>query len=78
VWNQPYLETCCRAALHRLRLAGGTGRPTDVPDIACLKRLSMMGLCTCRPDGLFEVTPDGIARHDREIRGFAAGPAIQR
>jgi hypothetical protein len=72
VWDQPYLETCCRAALHRLRLAKTLGRPTDVPDIACLKRLAKMGLCMQRSDGFYEINESGIERHDREVGGIGA------
>lgn len=62
-WQQPYLETCCRSALHRLLLAGEAGRPPDPKDAPCLRRLSGMGLAMRRPDGRFALTPDGQARH---------------
>jgi hypothetical protein len=71
VWNQPYLETCCRAALHRLSLADAAGRPGNVPDGACLRRLAGMGLCAQRPDGRFTITPAGRMRHETEIAGKA-------
>ncbi|HYZ22914.1 MAG TPA: hypothetical protein VE690_12230 [Rhodopila sp.] len=67
MWNQPYLETCCRAALHRLYLADAAGRPDHVPDGACLRRLAEMGLCARRPDGRFTITPAGRMRHGTEI-----------
>jgi hypothetical protein len=71
MWNEPYLETCCRATLHRLVLAGPLGRPggtTDgVKDGPCLLRLSTMGLARRRDDARFEITPSGRTRHAREI-----------
>jgi len=75
VWNQPYLETCCRAALHRLYLAGPAGRPANVPDGACLRRLAVMGLCLHGSDGRFTLNPAGRARHGSEILGAKAAPA---
>lgn len=67
MWNEPYLETCCRSALHRLRLAGGIGRPDGLKDGPCLHRLAGMGFAARRGDGRFVTTPDGLARHAREI-----------
>lgn len=68
VWNEPYLESCCRAALHRLWLAGAEGRPDDVPDAACLRRLAAMGLCQPSPGrNRFLPTAAGDARHASEI-----------
>jgi len=67
VWNQPYLETCCRAALHRLHLAADDGRPGDRMDATCLVRLSGMGLSVERGDGRFTLTPDGVRRHASEV-----------
>ena len=65
-WNEPYLETCCRAALHRLVLSGALGRPDGLKDGPCLERLEGMGLA--RRDGSrFGVTPEGAARHRSEI-----------
>ncbi|MCX8667786.1 hypothetical protein J3T99_09200 [Acetobacteraceae bacterium B3987] len=79
-WDELYLETCCRSALHRLVLSGETGRPVGPPpegrmpdfraplkDRSCLMRLMGMGLARRREDGRFEVTPAGVQRHDREI-----------
>jgi len=66
-WNEPYLETCCRAALHRLSLVGAVGRPDGLKDGPCLARLQGMGLARLRPDGRYAETPDGVARHAREI-----------
>ena len=67
MWNQPYLETCCRSALHRLKLAGPLGRPPSEKDGGCLARLAGMALATERPDGRYEITPAGLARHAAEI-----------
>ena len=66
VWNQPYLETCCRAALHRLFLAGSAGRPTDRMDFPCLDRLASMGLCA-RDEARFVLTREGTSRHAAEV-----------
>ncbi len=67
MWNEPYLETCCRAALHRLVLSGPAGRPGGLKDGPCLERLSGMGLAQTRPDGRYEPTLPGRARHASEI-----------
>lgn len=67
MWNEPYLETCCRAALHRLTLCGPAGRPPELKDGPCLRRLDGMGLAAVRPDGRFELTAAGQARHASEI-----------
>ena len=67
MWDQPYLETCCRAALHRLHLAGLAGRPADLLDGGCLVRLAGMDLCHQRADGRFAITPDGRQRHAKEV-----------
>jgi hypothetical protein len=67
VWNQPYLETCCRAALHRLTLCGATGRPPETKDGPCLHRLAGMGLACERADGRTEITEAGTTRHAREV-----------
>ena len=76
VWNQPYLETCCRAALHRLYLAADDGRPGDRMDAPCLVRLSGMGLSEQRGDGRFVLTPDGALRHATEVLKHA--PAVTK
>ena len=68
-WNEPYLETCCRSALHRLLLAGETGRPSGMKDMRCLERLAEMGFATARPDGRFAITRSGVERHEVEIAG---------
>lgn len=67
MWNEPYLETCCRSALHRLTLVGAVGRPEGLQDGPCLLRLQGMGLARQRADGRFEITPEGRIRHGREI-----------
>lgn len=66
VWNEPYLETCCRAALHRLVLAGPAGRPRDLADETCLGRLAARGLAAPGGQG-WAVTAQGRARHRSEI-----------
>ena len=74
MWNDPYLETCCRSALHRLRLCGASGRPdarqAELKDARCLDRLQHLGFAAHGGER-FEITPAGIARHDREIRKVA-------
>ena len=76
VWDEPYLETCCRAALHRVVLAGAHGRPDGLADGlkdgGCLHRLAGMGLVALRPDGRFGTTAAGAARHHTEVLGRAA------
>jgi hypothetical protein len=67
MWDEPYLETCCRSALHRLTLVGAPGRPEGLADQPCLERLGAMGFACQRPDRRFEVTPAGRARHAAEI-----------
>jgi hypothetical protein len=67
VWDQPYLETCCRSALHRLHLSGLVGRPPDLLDGSCLIRLASMGLCDQGANGRFIINPDGVRRHQTEI-----------
>ncbi len=67
MWREPYLETCCRSALHRLILAGSAGRPAGLSDGACLERLAGLGFVRLRPDARFEPTEAGVARHGSEI-----------
>jgi len=67
MWKEPYLETCCRSALHRLTLVGPPGRPSGLKDGPCLERLRSMGLARERTDGRFEITPTGAARHGSEV-----------
>ena len=75
MWHQPYLETCCRSALHRLVLCGEHGRPGGFKDEPCLARLASMGLVRRRGDGRYEITADGSRRHAREILKQRSGPA---
>ncbi len=72
MWNQPYLETCCRSALHRLFLAGAAGRPpalqtdgapTSLKDAPCLDRLARMDLVCSSPDGRFYLSDSGRDLH---------------
>ncbi len=72
MWNQPYLETCCRSALHRVQLAGEQGRPGGLKDGPCLIRLATMGLVCERVDGRYEITTAGLTRHAQEIEKSAA------
>lgn len=76
MWNEPYLETCCRSALHRLMLCHDPqgqnqgqplGRPSGLKDGPCLERLQRMALARLRPDGCFEITSAGQTRHASEI-----------
>lgn len=63
MWDEPYLETCCRSALHRVALSGAAGRPAGLKDGPCLARLAGMGLVCTRADGRFALTGAGAARH---------------
>ena len=72
MWDDPYLETCCRSALHRLTLAGPLGRPAGLKDGPCLERLAAMGLARGRADGRYELTDAGADRHAREVLHRAA------
>jgi hypothetical protein len=67
MWREPYLETCCRSALHRVVLAGSSGRPAGLSDGPCLNRLCGMGLTSLQADGRYHLTQQGAARHDSEI-----------
>ncbi|GBQ31154.1 hypothetical protein HLH34_02445 [Gluconacetobacter azotocaptans] len=67
MWTQPYLETCCRSALHRLTLCGPAGRPPGLKDQPCLERLERMGLVERDQAGRYHATAAGVARHDDEI-----------
>lgn len=77
MWSEPYLETCCRAALHRVYLCAPAGRPAGMADDPCLRRLTGMGLCREREDGRFAVTPKGQRRHATEVLRLAA-PRTER
>jgi hypothetical protein len=67
VWDEPYLETCCRSALHRLVLSGACGRPPRLQDGGCLARLAAMGLAAEREDGRYAITGAGSGRHARDV-----------
>ena len=67
MYDQPYLESCCRSALHRLTLAGPGGRPPELKDLPCLRRLDTMGLAEQRDDGRYGITQAGRTRHASEI-----------
>jgi hypothetical protein len=74
MWSEPYLETCCRAALHRVYLCAEAGRPAGQADDPCLRRLMDKGLCHEREDGRFTVTPAGQRRHATEVLRLPAPP----
>ncbi|MGD0102639.1 MAG: hypothetical protein ABSC06_01205 [Rhodopila sp.] len=76
MWRQPYLETCCRAALHRLYLCGQTGRPAGLADDPCLQRLMAMGLCFQREDDRFIIAQTGRQRHATEVLRLPADHAV--
>ena len=67
MWNEPYLETCCRSALHRLTVCGSVGRPPGLKDGPCLERLRSMAMVRQRADGRYEITGAGLERHASEI-----------
>jgi hypothetical protein len=71
MYDQPYLETCCRSALHRLVLAGEVGRPGGMKDGPCLVRLCEEGFAQAREDGRFVVSEAGRVRHGQEIAARA-------
>ena len=75
MWSQPYLETCCRAALHRLYLCGAAGRPAGLADDPCLKRLTGMAFCCRRDDERYEITAAGQQRHATEVLRRQPGDA---
>ena len=66
MWNEPYLETCCRSALHRLTLVDAAGRPGGLKDGPCLERLAGMGL-SAEEGGRYRITDAGQDRHQTEI-----------
>ena len=78
MWNEPYLETCCRSALHRLHLCGEAGRPPGLKDDPCLRRLEAMGLAEQRDDGRFAPTAAGGLRHASEVMSTAAERDLAR
>jgi hypothetical protein len=74
VWNEPYLETCCRSALHRLMLSGAVGRPAGMKDGTCLQRLAAMGLAEDRRDGRYAITDAGSREHARRVLSRPTSP----
>jgi hypothetical protein len=74
VWSEPYLETCCRAALHRLYLCGQGGRPSGAQDEPCLRRLMDMAFCDQASDGRLRLTQAGRRRHTTEVLKGAVAP----
>lgn len=67
MWEEPYLETCCRSALHRLLLSGAAGRPPGLKDGPCLARLAGRGLAEVNAEGRYTLTAAGTLRHAREV-----------
>jgi hypothetical protein len=67
MWHEPYLETCCRAALHRMVLSGQLGRPGGLKDGPCLTRLCTLGLAEILRDGRYTPTAAGRVRHAIEV-----------
>jgi hypothetical protein len=67
MWSEPYLETCCRSALHRLTLAGDAGRPAGLSDDPCLARLVHLALAEPSQSGRYTITAAGTVRHRQEI-----------
>lgn len=67
MWNEPFLESCCRSALHRLTLVGPPGRPDGLKDGPCLARIAAIGLARLRSDGRYEISDDGRVHHARLI-----------
>jgi hypothetical protein len=74
MYDEPYLETCCRSALHRVFLAGAAGRRAEAEskDARCLARLEGLGLVARDAAGVFRLTPVGRARHQSEVLGGKA------
>ena len=66
MYDEPYLETCCRSALHRVVLAEPAGRPGTEKDAGCLARLARMGFVAER-EGRWHATAAGSARHASEV-----------
>ena len=77
MWNEPYLETCCRSALHRLTLVQSHGRPDGLKDGPCLNRLGGMGLAEMREDGRWQITVAGRTAHGRFIHARTAVSVVR-
>jgi len=73
MYDEPYLESCCRSALHRLVLAGEIGRPDGLKDGRCLDRLVELGLARRCADRV-DVTEAGRARHGSEVLRPSTAP----
>ena len=67
MYDEPYLETCCRAALHRLTLVSDGGRPSGLADQPCLERLAEMDWAILGDDARYRLTRSGSLRHSTEI-----------
>ena len=67
MWDEPYLETCCRSALHRLLLAGAVGRPAGLKDGPCLARLAERGLVRLNADGRYQLAGAGTLQHAQDM-----------
>ncbi len=76
MWRDPYLETCCRSALHRTVLAGEAGRPGGLKDGPCLERLRDMGLVTERTDKRYVTTGAGAEVHHEQVVGVPQRPGV--
>ena len=72
MWDEAYLESCCRSALHRVVLSGDVGRPAGQKDCDCHARLEALDLVGQRSDGRYAVTKAGQERHGREVLGHRA------
>lgn len=68
MWDEPYLESCCRSALHRLLLSGKAGRPSGYKDGPCLARLAGLGLAAPKDETRYVMTTAGITWHRQVIR----------
>ncbi len=77
LWSEPYLETCCRSAMHRLAQAAEIGRPPGLKDGPCLERLAEQDFAVRRVDGRFEITGQGHARHASEIMRRPVRPRLR-
>jgi hypothetical protein len=66
MYDEPYLETCCRSALHRVVLAGAAGRPGTQKDATCLRRLAGRGF-VAEEAGRWHATAAGRTRHASEV-----------
>lgn len=72
MWNQPYLETCCRSALHRVKLSGESGRPSGMKDGPCLARMAALGLVAAGRDARYTITESGERVYRTTVLGKVA------